>query len=132
MANQKTLTASNIRYLLTIQSLDREGKGARSVDIATEMGLSKPSVHNMMRTLIEMGLVRKDFYGAAYLTETGRRLAVCYDRYYHSVSGLLRNSFPELSDVQPAACYLLSEIPSEDLETLCGRCEANCAAKEVL
>ena len=61
MANQKTLTASNIRYLLTIQSLDREGKGARSVDIATEMGLSKPSVHNMMRTLIEIGLVRKDF-----------------------------------------------------------------------
>ena len=104
MANQKALTAANIRYLLTMKALDREDKGVRCVDIASSMGLSKPSVHNMMHTLIQLGLVKKDSYGAAFLTEAGHRIALCYSRYYRSVSGLLRSSFPELTDVQGAAC----------------------------
>ena len=123
MANQKALTAANIRYLLTMKALDREDKGVRCVDIASSMGLSKPSVHNMMHTLIQLGLVKKDSYGAACLTEAGHRIALCYSRYYRSVSGLLRSSSPELTDVQGAACCLLSEITTESLEALCGRCE---------
>lgn len=123
MANQKTLTASNLRYLLTMQSLERENAGARCVDIATAMGLSKPSVHNMMQTLIQLGLVKKNSYGAAFFTDMGRKTVQCYGRYYRSVSALLQRSFPELEDVQTAAYCLLSEIPPENLEALSSRYE---------
>ena len=67
MANRKALTASNIRYLLTMIKLDQAGKGVRCVDIATNLGLSKPSVHNMMDTLVQMGFVNRNTYGVAFL-----------------------------------------------------------------
>ena len=66
MANLKSLSPSHIRYLLAMQELDRQGKGVRSRDIAAVLGLSKPSVHNMMNTFIDFGLIRKDAYGAAF------------------------------------------------------------------
>lgn len=50
MTNRRTLTASNIRYLLTMKELDRDGCGVRCVDLASALNLSKPSVHNMMDT----------------------------------------------------------------------------------
>ena len=121
MANQRALTASHIRYLLTMNALDPAGHGVRCVDVATAMNLSKPSVHNMMDTFSEMGLIRKASYGTAVFTEEGHRLAERYDRYYQSVSGLLRSGFPDIQNVQPAVCALLSEIPEENLEQLCAR-----------
>ena len=53
MANLRNLSPSHIRYLLTMQELDRQGKGVRSSDIAAALGLSKPSVHNMMKTFMD-------------------------------------------------------------------------------
>ena len=75
MANRIALTAANIRYLLALKTLEKEGAGTRSVDIASSLGLSKPSVHNMMNTFTEMGLVSKNAYGAAFLTELGKETA---------------------------------------------------------
>ena len=109
MANRIALTAANIRYLLALKTLEKEGAGTRSVDIASSLGLSKPSVHNMMNTFTEMGLVSKNAYGAAFLTELGNETANRYVRYYDSVEGLLKGSFPGAGDVGSATCYLLAE-----------------------
>ena len=95
MANLRNLSPSHIRYLLTMQELDRQGKGVRSSDIAAALGLSKPSVHNMMKTFMDFGLVRKDAYGAAFFTR--------------------------MREEQTAVCALLSQIPDEELEALCRR-----------
>ncbi len=119
MANQKNLTPSNIRYLLAMKQLDKNGSGVRSVDIATCLGLSRPSVHNMMKTLIEMGFIRKTAYGVAFLTEEGEQTARRYGKYYLSVSEFLRDGFPGLKPVCPAVFALLAEIPETDLEKLC-------------
>lgn len=89
------LSASAIRYLLALKALGHDGGGIRSVDIAAALGLSKPSVHNMMKTFDEMGLVSKNAYGAAYLTRLGKEIADRYGRYYDSVSELLQKSFPD-------------------------------------
>lgn len=59
MTNRRTLTASNIRYLLTMKELDRDGCGVRCVDLASALNLSKPSVHNMMDTFSELGIISK-------------------------------------------------------------------------
>ena len=75
MTNSNTLTASNIRYLLTMKELDGDGRGVRCIALATALGLSKPSVHNMMGTFSQMGLISRDSYGAAFFTDEGNELA---------------------------------------------------------
>ena len=124
MANLKGLSPSHIRYLLAMQELDRQGKGVRSSDIATALGLSKPSVHNMMNTFIDFGLVRKDAYGAAFFTPQGAETARRCRRYYQAVARLLRQGFPAMKEEQTAVCSLLAQIPEEELEDLCRRSAA--------
>ena len=121
MAEQIALTASNIRYLLKIKELGESGHGARCVDIAASLGLSKPSVSNMLGTFINMGLVNKNSYGAAYLTKEGSEAAERYGQYYESVSALLGEYFPGIDNVENLACLLLSEIPEESLAGLYDR-----------
>ena len=124
MASRKNLTASNIRYLLTVKELDRDGRGARCTDVALALGLTRPSVHNMMKTLIELGLICKDAYGAARLTVAGEQTAARYGRYFRSVHALLTRGFPESDALTSAACALLSELPEAELEGFCVRAES--------
>lgn len=52
MANQvKNLTASNIKYLLVMRNLYVDGKGIRSTNIAKTLGITKLSVHTMIKSL---------------------------------------------------------------------------------
>lgn len=117
MANSISLTASNIRYLLTVQALDN-GNGVRCVDLAAALNHSRPSVHNMMDTLEEMGLVQRNAGGVITLSDQGRVLAKQYDRYFKAVSGLLQRSFPEMENIQTVVCMMLSEVSPENLEHL--------------
>lgn len=116
MPEETTLTSSNIRYLLAIKNLEKDGRGVRCVDIARELGLSRPSVHNMTDTLVEMGLVTRNASSAASLTKRGEDIAERYGRYYASVSKLLIENFPNIDNIQTAACFLLSEVPEGNLK----------------
>lgn len=122
MANRKKLSSSNIRYLLTMKALE-DKKGVRCIDMAAALGLSKPSVHNMMESLIEMGLVSKNSHGAAFFTDCGNDVASRYSRYYKAVSQLLEENFGDVGDIECATCALLSQVPGESLERLCERKE---------
>lgn len=115
MANPKLLTASNIRYLLAMKELEKSSKGLRCVDIAAALGLSKPSVHNMLDTFIEMGIINKDFYGVASFTQYGNEIALKYSKYYKFVSNLLEQIFPDLNNIESATCALLAEIDENAL-----------------
>lgn len=106
----KTLTASNIRYLLIMQRLDPENKGTRCTDVAEKLKCSKPSVHNMMHTLRDMGIIRRDAYGESFFTEEGLALAERYSRYFDAVASLLADQFPE-DDLLSGVCAFLSEMP---------------------
>lgn len=66
MANQINLSSSQIRYLLAMKKLSDTNGEIRNIELASELGYSKPSVHTMIRTLSSMGLVEKEPYGAAY------------------------------------------------------------------
>ena len=119
MDNEKILTASGIRCLLTMKALSRADGGARCIDIAAALKLSKPSVHNRMDSFVKSGLVRKSAYGMAYFTDAGREVAERYARYYDAAYAMLAQNFPCADDLRDAVCLLLSEIPDEDLEALC-------------
>ena len=118
---------SRIRKKVSPAAVASAVPGIRSVDIAAALGLSKPSVHNMMKTFDEMGLVSKNAYGAAYLTRLGKEIADRYGRYYDSVSELLQKSFPDAGNVDAAVYMLLSELPEESLDGLGGEKESGIA-----
>lgn len=63
-------------YLETIYVLDQKTGFVRSVDVATEMGFSKPSISNAMKKLKAEGYVQIEEKGQIVLTEKGKTVAV--------------------------------------------------------
>ena len=62
-------------YLETIYILQQRTGHVRSIDIATEMNYSKPSVRKGMRILRELGYITMETDGQIKLTESGEKRA---------------------------------------------------------
>ena len=62
-------------YLETILILEQTRKGVHAIDIAGELGFSKPSVSIAMKRLRENGYIDVDEYQHITLTESGREIA---------------------------------------------------------
>ena len=62
-------------YLETILILSKRKGAVRSIDIANELGFTKPSVSRAMSILKKDGYVNVDADGAITLTETGLAIA---------------------------------------------------------
>ena len=76
------LQESGENYLETILLLEMRNGTVRAVDIANELGYSKPSVTRAMGVLKKAGLVDQELYGTIQLTEAGRKRAnEIYDRH---------------------------------------------------
>ncbi|MDR1246453.1 MAG: metal-dependent transcriptional regulator [Clostridiales Family XIII bacterium] len=72
------LTVSGEDYLLAIYMICRAKDSARQIDVADDMGLSKPSVARAVKNLTQIGLLRAVWdcnEKEVFLTETGRALA---------------------------------------------------------
>ena len=74
----KPLTASAIKYLLILLELCKNETGARCMDIAGQLHVTKPSVHSMIGNLCSAGLAEKKKYGNVFLTPAGRAEAERY------------------------------------------------------
>ena len=92
------LTAANIRYLLAIEDLDRDGKGVRCVDVAQALGITKPSVHSMVDSMKDMGLLEKPHYGVIQLTDLGRSTADQYQVYFQTICRHFTQFLPQRQD----------------------------------
>ncbi len=62
-------------YIGTLYHLKEEHDSVRSVDLAEHLGISKPSVSEMVDKLSDEGLVNKERYGQIELTKKGLKLA---------------------------------------------------------
>lgn len=83
-------------YLETILILLNRNGEVRSVDIATEMDFSKPSVSVAMKNLREDGCVKVDESGYITLTKKGREIAEgVYERHLLFTSWLTSLGVPE-------------------------------------
>lgn len=69
------LQESGEMYLETILVLSRRLNKVRSVDVAEEMGYSKPSVSRAVGILKKNGYIIMDGSGHLYLTDEGRSVA---------------------------------------------------------
>lgn len=69
-------------YLETIYLLDKKTKYVRSIDIATELGYSKPSISRAMKILSNNGYIEMKPDGQIVLTEQGLAKAqAVYERH---------------------------------------------------
>ena len=69
-------------YLETILMLSQVKPHVRSIDIATELEFSKPSVSVAMKNLRENGYIEMDTEGYITLTDKGRAIAeTIYERH---------------------------------------------------
>lgn len=120
MANPHiTLTASNIKYLLVLKELNQTDGGVRCASIAEALGVSRPSVHRMIDTLKELGLVQKSRYGMVFFTRQGQVLAEQYSIYYCIVCRYFAAVLLEETDKKAAAFALLAEIPLDSIAAMC-------------
>ncbi|WMI80832.1 metal-dependent transcriptional regulator [Anaerotignum sp. MB30-C6] len=69
-------------YLETIYMLEKQTGYVRSIDIATALGFSKPSISNAMKKLRTDGYIEMEDRGCIKLTEKGTSLAKdTYERH---------------------------------------------------
>ena len=69
-------------YLETILVLQKRNGYVRSIDIATELNFSKPSISNAMKQLSSKGYIQMDESRLITLTEKGRKVAEqIYERH---------------------------------------------------
>ena len=105
-------------YLETILML-REKKGAvRSVDIATELGYSKPSVCVAMRNLREHGYVVTDSDGLITLTESGLEIAKNVCLRHETITNWLIGIGVSADQAAIDACRIEHVISPESFECL--------------
>ena len=76
-------------YLETILMLSEKHPYVRSIDIATELGFSKPSVSVAMKRLRENGYVNMDDNSFLTLTESGLAIARSIYERHQVLSGYL-------------------------------------------
>ncbi len=80
---------SGENYLEAILNIiERSGK-CRSVDVAKELGFSKPSVSVMMRELREHGFIKIDELNNITLTESGMEIAKSISERHEIISKVL-------------------------------------------
>ena len=112
--NANKLSNSHIRYLLVLKKLAASDLGVRSVELTAELGVSKPSVCNMLCVLAEMKLVDKQPRSIVYLTQAGNQMAEKYSEYYDAVFAILTKYIsPE------SVCSLIAGMTEDSLEELC-------------
>ncbi len=105
-------------YLETILVLSKKKSAVRSVDIAAELGYSKPSVCVAMRNLREKGFIITDSDGSISLTDSGKEVAEkIYQRHETITNWLIRIG---VSEDQAAidACRIEHVISPESFECL--------------
>lgn len=126
MTNTTCLTAAHVRYLLAIKRLYTE-KGLYSSEIAKELGVTKPTVHNMMDVFLERNYIYKKPQGPVYLTKYGMRVADEYELYYHKIRDVLFSDRKIDHTAETAICALLGELSEENLGILAQEIELSAA-----
>ena len=77
-------------YLRTLYKFD-DGKGVKSVILARELGISKPSVSEMLRKLASENLVKIKPYSKVYLTAKGRSQAENHFDSHYTIKRFMKH-----------------------------------------
>ena len=112
-------------YLEAILILSQKGNSVRSVDIASMLSVSKPSVSHAMKLLREDGYIAMDRYGTVTLLDKGAEIANrVYER--HTILTKMLESLGVPSDIAKTdACKMEHDISDESFERIKERMTAD-------
>ncbi len=115
---KERILESKENYLETILILENRTGAVRSVDIAAEMGFSKPSVSVAMKNLRAEGCIVVDSNGFIKLTDSGREIAErVYERHTVFLNWLTSIGVPEEIACEDA-CRMEHDISVETFEAI--------------
>lgn len=105
-------------YLETILMLGQDKPYVRSIDIATELGFSKPSVSVAMKNLRTNGYILVDENGHITLTESGLKIAeTIYERHTALSNWLVQLGVDKKTAVEDA-CRIEHVISARSFEAI--------------
>ena len=117
------IRASAEDYLESILIIGKRKGSVRSIDIANELGFSKPSVSVAMKNLRENGYINMDEGGFITLTESGSKIAdKIYERH------CIVSQYFVLLGVDPEtaardACKIEHILSNDSFQAIKGQCE---------
>ena len=109
---------SSENYLETILVLKNKNGAVRSIDIANELGFSKPSVSVAMKNLRENGYIEVDSSGYITLLDSGRRIAEKIYERHTTLSKWLVSLGVDAKTAAEDACRIEHIISSESFEAI--------------
>lgn len=105
-------------YLETILVLKNKKGNVRSIDIAHELMVSKPSVSVAMKHFREGGYIEVDSDGSISLTEKGLKIADrVYERHQIITKALITIGVDEITAIEDA-CKIEHDISDKTFEKL--------------
>ena len=105
-------------YLETILILKNKNGAVRSIDIANELGFSKPSVSVAMKNLRENGYIEVDSSGYITLLDSGRQIAEKIYERHTPLSKWLVSLGVDAKTAAEDACRIEHIISSESFEAI--------------
>ena len=112
------LQESGEMYLETILVLSRRLNKVRSVDVAEEMGYSKPSVSRAVGILKKNGYIIMDGSGHLYLTDEGRSVAEKTFERHRVLTKVFTKLGVSAGIAAEAACKIEHVISDETFEAI--------------
>lgn len=107
-------------YLEAILVIKQRKGEVHSVDIAAELGFSKPSVSVAMKNFRQNGYITMDEHGHIELTDAGLEIAErIYERHQLIAALLMKLNVPE-NIAREDACRIEHDISHETFEALKG------------
>ncbi len=105
-------------YLETIYMLRKRNGTCRSVDVAAELGYSKPTISVMVKNLRENGYIRIDDGGELVLTDTGMEIALrMYERHEIVAKVLMMMGVSEETAYKDA-CKIEHDLSDETFDAI--------------
>ncbi|MBO5858672.1 MAG: metal-dependent transcriptional regulator [Clostridia bacterium] len=105
-------------YLETIYIIAKKKSAVRSVDVAAELGYSKPSVCVAMRNLREKGYILTDGDGLITLTDKGTEIAENVFQRHETITNWLMRIGVSSDQAAIDACRIEHVISRESFECL--------------
>ena len=105
-------------YLETILMLSRKQSYVRSIDIANELGFSKPSVSVAMKNLRANGHIQVNEAGHITLTESGQNIAESVLERHKVLSEMLIRLGVSIETASEDACRIEHVISEESFEAI--------------
>jgi len=105
-------------YLETILVLQKRNGTVRSIDIASELEYTKPSVSIAMKNLRENGYIEMDKFGHITLLDAGREIAEAVYERHTALSNFLTAIGVSEQTAKEDACRMEHIISEETFEAI--------------